>query len=106
MKYIDIDKESIPYKFDMQLKNETYTFEVFYNSIGDYFTMDLYKNEKPIVLGEKVIYGRPLFSTYQALDIPKVLVYPYDFSEGEKSVGYDNFNDRVFLYLVDTELLI
>ena len=51
MKYIDIEKEKIPYGFEIVLKNETFQLEVFYNTSGDFFTIDLYKNHRPIVYG-------------------------------------------------------
>lgn len=101
MMYINIDKSLIPYKFDIKLFDETYTFEIFYNEKYDFFTINLYKNETLIVLGEKLVYGKPLFNSYNHLDIPKVSILPYDLSGNTDRVTYENFNEQVFLYLVE-----
>jgi hypothetical protein len=100
MEYIDIDKIMIPYRFEVSIKNETFTFEIRYNTIDDFFTVDLYKNDKIIILGEKIIYGKPLFLNAHYKDIPKVDILPYDLSQTTDRVTYENLNNKVFLYLV------
>lgn len=101
MKYIDIEKEKIPYGFEIVLKNETFQFEVFYNTFGDFFTIDLYKNHRPIVYGEKITLDVPLFSGYEYLDIPKLVVTPSDTTKQALRITYDNLNEDVFLYVLD-----
>lgn len=101
MKYINIDKSLIPYRFDIKLSEETYTFEVSYNEKFDFFTINLYKNEVPIVLGEKIVYRKPLFNSYNHLDIPKVSILPFDLSGNTDRLTYENLNEQVFLYLVE-----
>lgn len=108
MRYIEIDKETIPYKFDMALAGDTYTFYVNYNTQGDFFTIDLYKNDKVIVLGEKIVYGRQLFSSYQYKNIPKVPIIPLDLAGNTERITFDNMNKDVFLFLIegdDNEIL-
>ena len=39
MNYIDIDKTKVPYEFEIVLNNETFQFELNYNSVGDFFTV-------------------------------------------------------------------
>lgn len=101
MKYIDIDKSLIPYRFDIKLYGETYTFEINYNEIYDFFTINLYKNEIPIVFGEKIVYGKPLFNSYNHLEISKISILPFDLSQNTDRVTYENFNEQVYLYLVE-----
>lgn len=100
MEYIDINKSLIPYSFDITLVGETYTFEVNYNSKYDFFTIDLLKNNEVIVLGEKLIYGKPLFTSSQHKDIPKIDLLPYDLSDSTERITFDNMNESVFLYMV------
>ena len=100
MNFIDINKDLIPYQFDMTLANETYTFGVFYNVENDFFTLDLFKNNIQVVAGEKLVYERPLFLTSQHKDIPKVDIIPYDLTSKTERITYENFNEQVFLFLV------
>jgi len=107
MEYIEIFKDDIPYEFEITLKNETFSLEINYNELYDFFTVDLYKNDKTIILGEKIVYGKPLFTSCTYKDVPKVIILPYDISENEDRVTFDNMNDNVFLYVVgdDDEIL-
>ena len=100
MEYIEIDKNMIPYRFDITLEGETYTFQVNYNATHDFFTMDLYKNDEVIVLGEKLVYGKPLFMSAQHKDIPKTIIIPYDVSENTDRITFENLNEDVLLFLV------
>ena len=103
MEYIEIDKDMIPYRFDMTLEGETYTFEINYNALKDFFTIDLYKNDEVIVLGEKLVYGKPLFTTARHKDIPKTIIIPYDMSENTDRITFENMNKDVFLFLIGDE---
>lgn len=66
----------------------------------DFFTVDLYKDKDPIVLGEKLVLNKPLFLSSQYRDIPVVDIIPFDLSGRAERITYDNFNDSVFLYMV------
>lgn len=103
MKYIEIEKDLIPYEFDITIAGKTFTFVVNYNAEKDFFTVDLYRNEQPIVLGEKIVYGRQLFASHLYTDIPDIPIIPYDLSENEDRVTWDNLNETVFLWLVDDD---
>lgn len=98
--YIPIDKTLIPYEFDITLEKETYTLGVNYNKEYDFFTIDLSKNSKVIVLGEKLVYAKPLFLSAMYKDIPKFSIIPYDLSQDTERITYENLNQSVFLYLV------
>lgn len=58
------------------------------------------KNNEVIVLGEKVVYGKPLFLTAIHKNIPKVDIIPFDLSQSTERITFENFNKDVFLYLV------
>lgn len=105
MNYIKISKEEIPYEFEMVLNGETFQFEVFYNSVGDYFTVNLYKNHNFVVYGEKLVYGVPLFDNLRHLNVPKVIIFPYDITKAKNKkadrISFDNLNEDVLLYVLD-----
>lgn len=99
MEYIDIEKDSIPYTFEIVLNDETFQFTINYNSVGDFFTVDLYRNSELVRLGEKLVYGQVLFENYSYLDIPKIIINPYDTTGRALRISYDNLNEDVFLYV-------
>lgn len=98
--HIEIDKELIPYTFYINL-GDIYTFTVRYNLEHDYFTVDLSLGDEDIVIGEKLIYGRKLFSHLDYKDIPQVSIIPYERAEKVGRISHDNLNKKVFLYLGD-----
>ena len=99
---IIIDKESIPYKFDITLGEEAYTLDVNYNKSADLFTIGLYKQEVKICAGEPVVYGMPLFANvYKPMDYPPLQIIPLDESGNESRVTWDNFGNTVFLTIDD-----
>lgn len=100
IEYIEIKKELIPYSFDITIEDITYTFDVNYNQLNDFFTLDLLKNSELITLGEKLVYGKPLFLSALYKEVPDISIIPYDLSENTKRITFDNLNESVFLYLV------
>lgn len=92
---VPVDKGAIPYRFDMSLNGITWTFEMRYNSEHDFFTVDLYRGEESITVGEKIVYGQPLFAD----DLSGVRIMPLDLSGNTDRVGWDELGETVFLYL-------
>lgn len=101
MNYIEIDKDAIPYSFEMQLGNVTWEFEVRYNTDFDFFTIDLLRAGELIVAGEKLVYGKALFENVQTK--PSIPIMPFDESGNAKRVGWAELENSVFLYLLDGE---
>lgn len=99
MNYIDIEKNLIPYRFDISISNEVFTFEVHYNADYDFFTIDLSKGSEVLVLGEKLIYGTPLFQDIRDIRYPKLTITPFDVSGNSESVIWETLSVNVFLYL-------
>lgn len=100
--YIPISKENLPERFEFDLAEETFTFEVFYNEVGDFFTVNLYDlNDNPIVLGEKLVLNVPLWSDIVNSKLPAPSLIPLDESGKEDRISYDNFGETVFLYIDD-----
>lgn len=97
--YINIDKDLIPYRFDITLAGEVFLFDVRYNEQADIFTVDLYDvNESPIVYGEPLVLGRALFNDLTDERLPLAELTPLDLSGRESCVTYDNLDMTVFLY--------
>lgn len=103
MEYIEIEKNMIPYRFDVAIEGKTYTLEIHYNAENDYFTVDLHRNGQLVIAGGKVVYGRPLFAANKYLDIPQVPIIPLDLSGQTDRVTWENFNKTVFLWLVSED---
>lgn len=97
IEYIPIEKDNIPYRFEVELEAELFEMEIRYNETYDFFTIDLYKNGNPLVYGEKVVYGVPLFTNVRDLRFPVVSITPMDEAGLEHEVTYDNFQETVFL---------
>ena len=103
MDYIEIDKDLIPYRFDIDLADEEYEIEVNHNGRFDFFTVDLYKDGIALVVGEKLMLNKPLFDGIANIAIPKVIITPKDRTESESRITYENLESTVFLYVTDLE---
>lgn len=103
MNYIPISKNLIPYSFDIKLGGETFTLAINYNATTDFFTVDLTKGDEILAVGEKIVYGRPLFSSYVDERFPNVAIIPYDLSEQETAVGWRQLQESVFLFIITQE---
>ncbi|CAH1190294.1 hypothetical protein PAECIP111893_00261 [Paenibacillus plantiphilus] len=99
MEYIDIEKELIPYRFDISLAEEMFTFEVHYNADHDFFTLDLERDGEVIAVGEKLVYGMPLFIDTWDRRYPGVTLIPLDESGIYSAVTWDTLSKSVFLYI-------
>lgn len=97
--YIDIEKDQIPYQFDLEIAGVVYTFQIDYNAMYDYFTVDLSLAGETLAIGEKVVYGVPLFEHMNDTRLPAYPIVPYDLSGTETRVSWDNLGVSVFLYL-------
>lgn len=100
--YIDIDKNEIPYAFEIELAGEIFEIEVNYNEAFNFFTVDLFKEGLPLVTGEKLILNRHLFRNYVNIDLPNVKIIPMDRAQQETRITYDNLNETVFLFIVES----
>lgn len=100
--YIEIDKNEIPYAFEVELAGEIFEIEVNYNETFDFFTIDLFKEGNPLVTGEKLILNRPLFRNRVHIDLPKPAIIPMDRSQQENRITYDNLNETIFLFIIES----
>jgi hypothetical protein len=100
--YIPINKDLIPYSFEIVLGNELFEIGVNYNNQADLFTLSLHKGGEEICAAEPVIYGKPLWNdVYRAGKYPALSIIPIDESGDTEKVTYDNLGRTVFLIVDD-----
>ena len=98
--YIEINKELIPYQFNILLADEWFELFVDYNNTGKIFTVSLYKDDE-LVSTEPLIFGTPMFQdVYQPGKFPAITLMP--FGGTDKAVTYENLGETVFL-TIDNE---
>ena len=102
MKFINIDKNQIPYEFEIVLDDATFQFELNYNSVGDFFTVSLKKDHIKIIDNYKVVYNVELFENLKYLGVPRVIIKPFDTTGDSNNISYENLNEDVFLYVLDS----
>lgn len=100
---IPIEKDLIPYKFDIDLGGILFGFEVHYNPEGAFFTVDLSVGDEVLVYGEKLSYGQVMFETLTDERVPKII--PTDPSGKENEVTFDNLSETVFLKVINDETI-
>jgi hypothetical protein len=101
---IDIDKQKIPYRFEILLADVLYEMEFHYNPGFDFFTVDLFKDKEPLVYGEKLVYGLPLFNDVYDKRFPAVGLIPLDESGQSVEVNAQTLGETVFLCVIAWEV--
>lgn len=96
-RYIKVDKDRIPYKFDIQINKKTYTMEWQYNSRHDFFTVAVSTITEVLTSGEKLVLGKALLSERPYIDFP--LIRPSDSTGLEKRITWGNLGNSVLLYV-------
>lgn len=99
---IEIDKSRIPYDINIVLGGEEYNLRIDYNNIGEFFTVELTKDDVTLCSGEPIIYGRALFADVRTSKFPSIDIVPIDTSGGYNKVTKDNLCEGVLL-VIDNE---
>ena len=101
---IEIEKELLPYNFDIELAGEEFNIEIFYNKAADLFTATLMKDDEVLVYNEPIVYGVELFADVYISDkFPMISIVPFDQSGQENAVTYENFGETVLLTIDDED---
>ena len=103
---ISINKSLIPYTFTIDLTSGVYDMRIDYNSVGDFFTVELTKDGNTLCSGEPLKYGKFLFSDVRNTDFPAIDIVPYDESGKNDVVTYDNLGSGVLLIVDDGEISV
>ena len=97
-----INKDLIPYSFNIVLGDEWFTLLVQHNKRQDLFTVSLYK-DKALICTEPLIYDVVLFTdVYQPGSYPAVDISPLDESGETDAITWENMNSTVFLSILDS----
>lgn len=97
--YIEINKEMIPYQFNILLADNWFELYVNYNKTADLFTISLYKDDE-LICTEPLVFGMPLFQdVYQPEKFPSVVFVPYGANATE--ITFENLGETVFLTIDD-----
>lgn len=101
---IEINKNLIPYEFEILLSDETFKIGVNYNEVADIFVLDLAKRNEDtgefedVCIGEPVMYGVPLWQdVFASGRYPALTIIPLDESEETNAVTFDTLGRTVFL---------
>ncbi len=103
--YIKINKAEIPYRFETDIDGTIYTFEIHYNADYDFFTISLELNGEVLAVGEKIVYGVPLFLDIMDDRFPELPILPWDESGTVDVVNWATLGKTVFLYVLDPDEL-
>ena len=98
---IEIEKDLIPYNFDIMLEKEEFNIYIMYNSVTDSFSATLSKNGEVLVDNELIVYGVPLFQNVQNEKFPCLDIVPFDESGQTNEINWDNFGTLVLLTIDD-----
>ena len=99
--YIEINKELVPYRFNILLADGWFELSVNYNKTADMFTVALYKDDE-LICSEPLVLGVPMFQdVYQPERFPAVMLVPYDPAGDAKAVTRKNIGESVFLTIDD-----
>jgi len=105
MRFLPVFKNDIPYSCDIRIAGTTFNFTFNYNSQGDFFTVDLEKGDEVLAVGEKVVYGRAMFSSFLDARFPAWPIIPFDMAASVDRVGWRELGSDVFLFVIDPEEL-
>ena len=93
---IEIDKESLPYKFELNIKGAIYDFIIGYNTTYDFFTVTLIKDQIILIESEKAILNQRLFNT---LTEPSANMGIVNISSEAIDITFENLNLKTaFVY--------
>lgn len=101
MKILRVAKQAIPYSVDVRIAGETFKFTFDYNVEGDFFTVDLMRDDEVICLGEKIVYGKALFTSFLDHYFPLSPIVPIDRALKDTRVGWNELENTVFLYVLE-----
>lgn len=98
--YIHIEKEMIPYSFNILLADEWFALSIDYNETADMFTLALYKDNE-LIATEPLILDVPLFADVYRKGFPAVTLVPQDPSGTVDEITYSNLGENVYLTIDD-----
>lgn len=102
LNYLPIEKsKNKTDSFIIELDNDNYIFEFYYNQLGEYFAFNLYDvDQKPIILGKKIVYNQNILEGVIDKRIPNVEIIPADVTAENNQITYGNLMESVKCYIL------
>ncbi|WP_155286039.1 phage baseplate plug family protein [Lacticaseibacillus zhaodongensis] len=95
----DLDFSECPFEFEATFGTDSFYIGINYNELGDFYTADLYDvSHNPMLLGEKLVYGKCLWRRMVDERFPMVDILPLDESGQTHEVTKATLGTTVFLY--------
>lgn len=95
----ELDYDQVPFVFESMFGTQDVFIGINYNELGDFYTVDLYDaNFDPVIMGEKLVYGKRLWRRSVDPAVPLIDLVPLDESGKETTVTKTNFGTTVFLF--------
>lgn len=95
----ELDYDNLPLVFEGKFGASDVYIGLNYNEVGKFYTVDLYDAQyNPIILGEKLVYGKRLWRRSVDPRVPLVDLIPLDESGQTKEITPATFGKTVFLY--------
>lgn len=101
--YLPVERAFIPYITDIRVDGITYRWIFEYNADGDFFVLQLERENDILVSGEKIVYGNELFRAHWDERYPITPIVPLDLSGEETEAGWEQLGTTVFLYIPPPE---
>lgn len=101
---IPVNKDIMPYSYEIQLGEQVFSLEFNYNSRRDLFSCNLYRDGELICAGERLTYARTLFEdVYVIPTYPPITLVPLDESGTTNKVNWENLDVTVFVTVDDQD---
>ena len=86
--------------FIIELDENNYIFEVYWNPIEKYFAFNMYDiDEDPIILGRKITYNVNMLDNIVDERVPAVQITPVNPAVEDDHITYDKFMDSIKCYI-------
>lgn len=98
--YVPINKNNLPERFEFPFGDEIFVIGIDFNKSQGYFTADLFEADMtPIVIGEKIVAKKALWSDLTDPRLPSESLVPMDESRPDSEITFENFGETVQLYI-------
>ena len=94
-----VDKNNLPYKFELNIKEVIYDFIISYNQTYDFFTITLIKDKIILIESERAVLNQPLFTTVN--EAPETTMGIYGINTDVKELTFENLNFQTALVFLE-----
>lgn len=102
-RFIPIDKDNMPDVFEITIDGDKYLFRIDYNSVADYFTATISKNDRVSVTSEPLLLKNLVGQDIPSLELPMEDLRVMDESDQAPDAGLLYMGDQVKLYIDEVD---